>query len=447
METFDVNAPSGAKAEADALRKQIWKAEDMQIKGGVSYYISEYGDDDNDGLSSERPVRSLLRLRSFPVRSGDKLLFERGSVFRTEESLFLPGGVVVGAYGKGEKPVLLGSLYNYAEAAFWKEGMDSRHWCLSIKIKEAGCMTFNADTEIGVRKAKREELTENGDFYYDFETKILELYFDKGNPGNFFEEIEIASAKELLYGINVNSVRIDNLCLKYATCLAVTFGNSRDIYITNCELGWIGGAYFATGVRYGNAIQFWHRGENLVVEFCHMYQIFDAALTFQGKGMDKSFFKGVRFEHNLIEFSSMNFEFWVGEKGKNASIQDILFAHNIVRMGGYGWGGTQREPYNNGGQALILGWNYHYDEMENFVCRDNILDCADCNLIYTETPEQQPGLSVIHNSYYQKRTTGMSPYVEIIRKSGLYADNQEEFEKAISHFDSEPALVQWIEIE
>lgn len=445
MEKIDMSMHSGAQDEALDLKNRIIKAEDLLGKGRITYYVDDMGNDENDGLSPELPIRSLVRVRTLPLRSGDRVLFKRNAVFRTQEPIFLRGGVTYGAYGKGEKPVVYGSLYNYADAVFWMNSAVKNVWLLTQKLDEVGNITFQENSENGVRKFAREQLEENGDFYYDPDAKTLELYFDKGNPADYFGDIEIASARELMYGVNVNDVNIDNICFKYASCFALSFGNNKGIHVSNCEVGWIGGAVHTSGVRYGNGIQFWHRGEDISVENCWLYQIFDAALTFQGKGMDKSFFKGVRFEHNLIEFSSMNFEFWVGEKGKNASIQDILFAHNIVRMGGYGWGGTQREPYNNGGQALILGWNYHYDEMENFVCRDNILDCADCNLIYTETPEQQPGLSVIHNSYYQKRTTGMSPYVEIIRKSGLYADNQEEFEKAISHFDSEPALVQWIE--
>lgn len=445
METFDLNEYSGAMIEANELKDKILKAEDVSNGGKTTYYAAEDGDDRNDGLTPDKPVKSLMRLRSFPLRSGDKVLFKRGSVFRTQEPFFLYGGVFYGAYGSGVKPRIYGSLHNYAEPYFWKVTAKEEHvWELVIDLDEVGCIVFDEETKIGVRKRTREELKNNGDFYYDFDTRILEMYCDCGNPGDCHKEIEIASAKELVYGTNVNGVRIDNLCFKYVTCLAVKFGNSRDITITNCELGWIGGGVFASGNRYGNAIQFWHRGENIAVEHCWIYQVFDAALTFQGRGTGKSFFNDVRFEHNLIELCSMNFEFWLGRRGQNSSMRDILFANNIVRLGAYGWGGTQREKDKMGNQALFLSWNYHYDEMENFVCTENIFDCADCNMIFAETPQQQQGLKVFQNVYYQKRTTGRNPFTEILRKSGLYANNQEELEIAIATFDEQPKFVRWL---
>lgn len=447
MEKFNLYAYSGAMDEASKLKNEILNAEDILGKGRVSYYVADDGDDENDGLSPESPIKSFIRIRTLPLRSGDKVLLKRNSVFRTQEPIFLRGGVSYGAYGSGNKPAIYGSLYDYANPTFWSNVSDSNVWVLSLKLNEVGGITFNQEAEIGVRKLNREQLEENGDFYYDVDTKALEMFFDGGNPGDYFENIEIASARDLIYGVNVNDVKIDNICFKYASSFGMAFGNNNNIYITNCEIGWIGGAVYTSGVRYGNGIQFWHRGENISVEKCWLYQIYDAALTFQGKGAGKAYFNKVKFENNLIEFSSMNLEFWLGEKGKNASMADILFTKNIVRLGGYGWGGTQREKRIIGNQALLLGWNNHYDEMTNFVCADNIFDCADCNMIFTETPEQQPGLNVYNNTYYQKKPSGINPFVEIIRKSGLYAENQVEFEKAIDAFDKQPKLVQWLEQE
>lgn len=110
------------------------------------------------------------------------------------------------------------------------------------------------------------------------------MYCEKGNPGSCYRDIEIGTTDDLLFAQNVNDVRIDNLCLKYASRFAVNFGNNKEIQVSNCEIVWIGGADFNDSIRYGNEVQFWYRGEDILVRRCLIHQVFDAALTFQGSG-------------------------------------------------------------------------------------------------------------------------------------------------------------------
>ena len=71
------------------------------------------GDDHNDGLSPEKPWRTLVQVNAAPLRPGDKVLFKRGEMWRGQlvpQSGAPDAPITYGAYGEGEKPVLLGSV-------------------------------------------------------------------------------------------------------------------------------------------------------------------------------------------------------------------------------------------------------------------------------------------------------------------------------------------------
>lgn len=80
----------------------------------VIYVSSSQGDDDNDGLTPETPLRSLSRGLS-KLRSGqpDWLLFKRGDTFSGSFGRFEYSGqsedapLVIGAYGEGPRPKFL----------------------------------------------------------------------------------------------------------------------------------------------------------------------------------------------------------------------------------------------------------------------------------------------------------------------------------------------------
>jgi hypothetical protein len=85
----------------------------IQSAGAAVYYVAAGGDDGNDGLAPERAWRSLHRVNVAALKPGDTVLFKRGDVWRGQ---LLPKSgqegapVTYGAYGEGQKPLLLGSV-------------------------------------------------------------------------------------------------------------------------------------------------------------------------------------------------------------------------------------------------------------------------------------------------------------------------------------------------
>ena len=95
--------------------------EDIKAGGGKVYYLSSFrGDDNNDGLSPDRPWKSISKLWTYKaggqvrfsvVKPGDGVFFERGSIYFPERlgnaqiiNLDVCDGVTYGAYGEGPKP-------------------------------------------------------------------------------------------------------------------------------------------------------------------------------------------------------------------------------------------------------------------------------------------------------------------------------------------------------
>jgi hypothetical protein len=80
----------------------------------ISYYIdANKGNDENNGLSSKSPWKSLKKLNSKHFQPGDKILFKVGGLWTGQ---FAPHGsgspglpIVVAQYGKGNRPLINGN--------------------------------------------------------------------------------------------------------------------------------------------------------------------------------------------------------------------------------------------------------------------------------------------------------------------------------------------------
>ena len=93
----------------------------IEPESGITYYISNTGDDFNDGMDPSRAFKTIERANEVIFRPGDSLLFERGGFWFGELRLQGEGSpdhqCTLGAYtgDKGEaKPIINGSGYEQA---------------------------------------------------------------------------------------------------------------------------------------------------------------------------------------------------------------------------------------------------------------------------------------------------------------------------------------------
>ena len=202
-------------------------AEILGTEGGVEvsgnrYYMSNDGDDENDGRSPETAWRTIWKLREQTenLQEGDGVYFRRGDTFRG--SLETAHGVTYTAYGEGKKPRLLASPKDYASPELWQiYDAEKGIWKLSEDVRDVGGVFFDGGRSWG-RKARTSffggrywkagsentvpfdvssELSDEYDFVslvYGDKKDMLgvdvgELYIKcpKGNPGEVFGNIEL----------------------------------------------------------------------------------------------------------------------------------------------------------------------------------------------------------------------------------------------------------------
>lgn len=438
----------GAGKEANEIKEKVETVTDsVSSKLFSTYYVdSQNGKDSNTGKSQYSPLKTLDALSEKTLKSGDVVLFKRGSVFRTDKRIKLVSGVSYGAYGNGAKPVFMGSLKNYAESVWIDVG--NGVWKLENSLGgEAGVVTFDGDTAMGYRRESIAELYRNGDYFHDYkDTGDFYLKLDGKNPSDYFKNIEIGASDYAFYGIYPDSnnsyqrkdITVNNISMKYYGSSGIDLAYCSNINITGCEFRFIGGNWAANGrTRAGNAITIWEVCDGVTVDRCLFNEIFDTPFTFQGQREDPKY-KNISVTNCLIEYTSMNFEFWGDTNGSNSTISNINFSNNAVRFGGFGFGGIQRKYKTD--QGVILGWEHKYDENDiitDFVISNNIFDWSDCYIFrFSETVP----ISFSTNKYYQ----GASSFL-VNRNSDIKAVDQASLEEAIVTVDKNPALVQWLD--
>ncbi len=246
-----------ALASLVAARKDaIQNSASMYPINGTVYYVSNNGDDSNDGLTPETAWQTLDKVNSgawvwegqlnneqFPefywasehpnervsLHSGDTVLFERGGLWRG--LLQTVEGVTYSAYGEGEKPRFYGSPENGAGAEKWSlvEGT-TNIWLYHRPLQQCGIIVCDAETTalrdyafyddgayykmrtnlslpfkeaMQLPKLTPQTITEDLHFFCEIPAVdagefcwmagALYLRCDEGNPGEVFTSMEFAT--------------------------------------------------------------------------------------------------------------------------------------------------------------------------------------------------------------------------------------------------------------
>ena len=421
-----------AKRKAEILGTET---PDFDI-AGTKYYVSASGNDSNDGKSPEKAWATIAKVNSAAIKSGDAVFFNRGDMFRGH--LVTDAGVTYSAYGTGAKPIISASPENGSGAANWTLLNGTRNiWVYKNKMVDVGGIVVDkGEGEFLLEKvlpsfvdvstgkyykdvAKSEEFDPvvdipNNMFFNnqgsrDFTTFKGDLYLrcDEGNPGEIYSSIEFLTAGTHI--INGNSdVTIDNITLLYGGRHGIGAGGIKNLVITNCEIGWIGGGIHLMNnagnnmysfTRFGNGIEIYGGCDGYIIDNCYVYQCFDAGITnqYQRGGAESVIEKNVTFSNNLIEYCCYNIEYFMGVADGSATrlLQNILYENNICRMAGFGWGRVH--PTN---AAHIKGWD-HYNMADNFVIRNNIFDRSYGDLLHIGTQQISWFPKMFGNTYIQ----------------------------------------------
>ncbi len=377
--------------KAQEMRNNVINSRNYIPKGERVIYVSNSGCDSNDGLSQEKPIKTIEKLNGM-IKDGDTVLFKRGDMFRGSVKVH-ECGLTFSAYGEGVKPIITGSLKNYADPALWEiTEYENVYRCTDI-LDNVGLIIFNPNYYYGstdeiyadrAMPGKNDfmELSDLHDdlvFYNDRKTGELFLCSHKGNPGERFYDIEIAAkgCVAAVFDGGAPGASFDNIWVLFAGCHGISSGTAKNRTVTNCIFGWIGGAAFGgekkgdgswNTTRYGNAVQIYGGCENFRVENNWMYQIYDTAITHQYGGYSEGdcVQRNVLYRSNLTEGCFWHIEFYNGgRENTKRDVKNVYMTDNLCRYGG--WGCTGR----HGGAPMFCGSTV-CDDVENFVAERNI---------------------------------------------------------------------------
>lgn len=386
----------------------------------VVYVSSSAGNDNNDGKTPATAVKTFAKANSL-VKKGGAVLLKRGDMWR--EQLSTKAGTTYSAYGEGAKPIINGSPENSADPALWAlvhkdDATGALIWQYknTASLNDVGAIVFNdegyAMKEVpsfvggkfvvrgNTKKAYdwKTELDRNFEFVHLANSKVigglpdlstargaLYLRCDNGNPGKVFDSIEM---NERGHGISIGGtgVHIDNICIKHAGSHGISSGTTQNLTVTNCEIGWIGGAiqtyslYGSTdgrATRFGNGVEIYGGCDGYKVDNCYIWQNYDAGVThqFANTSSGNCQMDNITYSNNVITDTVYSIEYFLGNTKDGGTYirngKNHLFEGNLLRRAGFGFGSTR--PDGNVQTHIRTGAGTK-NEFSNYVIRNNIFD-------------------------------------------------------------------------
>lgn len=311
---------------------------------GKIFYVSNNGDDKNDGLSPETAWKSLTKVNSTPFGSDSAVLFERGGLWRGQ--LRTQSNTTYSAYGEGERPRIYGSAKNYGGKSNWEATQDPKIFKLRNKINNVGIIAYdhvnglgNVHELVSQPVSSLANLKSDLQFYCDKVTNEVYVYSEEGNPGIRFKNIEIGAYGNIIAAAGANVV-IDNLTVMYGGSHGVGYGTTTNLTVQNCIFAWIGGSWLSDTTRYGNAIEIYGGATGYTVTGNYCYQMYDTGITLQYGSTGKCIQRDVLIQDNIVEYCCWGIEFYNSGYSETDErlCKDFDVSYNAVRYTGYGWG-------------------------------------------------------------------------------------------------------------
>lgn len=304
-------------------------------------------------------------------------------------------------------------------------------------ITELNCDIGNIifdDDSCGWKVFNKDDLTKQGDFYYDPDTQRIYLY-SENNPAYYYQQnIELARTENIVQIEDVNhpdGTYIKGIDLKYGGAHGIFITNSSYVYVTGCKISYIGGGkqFGDQNLRYGNGVEGWNNVHDMLIEKCFFLQVYDAAFTNQSLGENISQFN-ITFKNNISEKCGYGYEFFSKSTDSNNTTHNILLTNNTIVDSGYGWGWEQRpdkrgiaicvsenrslppdgSPFieiknsifsNSRGSSLFFYWGEVFESLDKLVLSNNCYHKPSGNMIeYIDGNSYQSD----EFSYYQTAT-------------------------------------------
>lgn len=382
---------------ADLLRQTILNTPTEIVVTGTSYYVSNSGDDRNDGLSPETAWATVDKVTKTKLNPGDGVFFKRGDVFR-EYVLNCQKGVTYSAYGEGAKPIITCSPENGAAPEKWTQYAETldggKIWVYYRNMRDCGTLVLDGktgahkvaphwngssfvtkegapfDMTVGLKWdysffAPADSLLKNkiaNDwsiggwtvgtpyFYGDFMESEGPLYFrcDAGNPGDVFNSIEFShrplDERFAVVYMNSGSV-LDNIHVFASYNCGIQHEDIIDIpfIVQNCEISFCGGCT----LFYDDSGRAELCGDGLGISQPsritnnYIHHNADNGITCEyGTGFKNYIASNVMISGNLFEFNDADLQitsFDADMKANGCVFRDFMIANNYFLNASNGW--------------------------------------------------------------------------------------------------------------
>lgn len=346
----------------------------------LTYYISDStGNDSNDGLSEDKPFKTLSKMSSVAFNEDITILLKKDDIFygkfRVEYNSSLKGHkIYVSSYGEGvNNPTIRYCKHIKTDANWIQESTNI--WKLDVtntsnftgisdsKNDHKIGFIYDADTKkvYGGLKLTKNELTQQFDFYC--ESPYIYVY-STVKPSTVMPNM-VLPVNETTCLCYPNG---DYRNIKSELCAGIAFGLSpavsvnENIKIIGCEANLIGGYKLSdtNNSRYGNGIELYIRREkpirNIYIANNKIRGCYDVGFTMQGTD---GICENVVVENNIFMENSQDSEIWTSVKNstqgdKTKGIFNCVFRNNICINSGRGWASTVRPNKNTNCNILFF---------------------------------------------------------------------------------------------
>ena len=266
-----------------------------------------------DGHSAET---ALPHASGVPLSPGDTILYRRGCIyremFRTEAGT-PDAPITYGAYGDGDKPVICGSLAASAPSD-WEEIRENIWRYRHPTMGDVGNIIFtkksddvrpwnalapherNARLDGATLRWERDGLCAQGDFWdrrfgasnppKEVPTPQELLLYSVGNPAEVYAHIELAHWGGRRIGWLKSNIIIEDIEFFGSGVHALAGDHADNVVVRRCTFRMIGGCVWSHDlfIRFGNAVEFWESGCDILIEDNDFYGVYDSCVTHQGPG-------------------------------------------------------------------------------------------------------------------------------------------------------------------
>lgn len=408
----DIDTLNDYISEAEALSEEIKNSSTNVTYTGTAYYISPFGDDNNDGLTPETAWKNVSKISGNAyLKPGDAVLFERGGTYRYVNAIKTVKGVTYSAYGSGAKPRLIGSL-DASSTTVWKETAYPNVYEYTAEklpnTRDVGVIVFDNGAAWGVKHQNGTPINvaSNGletidygtpvmnnpgalkhdlAFWHDHAGETLYLYSKDGNPGDRFSSVEIVDYGHGMSGDGTN-VTIDNLDFFGFGSHGIGYGTTHGLTVQYCTFSFIGGGSTSDSVRLGNAVEIFGSGKDFTIHHCYADNIYDCCWTIQFQGDSNGvdmYFENIEFYDNVCYYSNTGLEVWLSNGAHDKTLADFSIKNmrlhdNYTLFNGYGWSQQRPNKDANNFYGATFGGPITY---ENCSVDNNVGIFTSCHVI------------------------------------------------------------------